>query len=138
MSGASNYIENAFLSALLREAAFQSPTDIYVGLHTAEPDDDGSNECNSGNWPSYVRRDVSAGGSLSAAWSAPSDGVSTNTQSLIFPVFDGSSITITHFSLWDAATGGNLLCKGPLSESLEVLPGRLFVVDPGRITVTLA
>ena len=106
MSAASNFLENAVIESTLRGAAFPTITKVYVALHTNNPTDAGGNEVTSALWPSYARQDAAKGGSISSGWTAAADGVSKNALQLIFPVFDGSAdLTVTHFSLYDAATG---------------------------------
>ena len=114
MSAASNFLENAVIESTLRGAAFPTITKIYVALHTNDPTDAGGNEVTSALWPSYARQDAAKGGSISSGWTAAADGVSKNALQLIFPVFDGAAdLTVTHISLYDAATGGNMLVHAP-------------------------
>lgn len=137
MSAASNYLENNIINATLRGSAFPTPTSVYVSLHTGNPNDTGANEVNTTQWPSYARQDSTKGqGTLAQAWTAPSNGVTKNTKQLIFPVYNGSgNLTITHFGLFDAATGGNLLIAAPLDQSRIIQPGDVFVVDIEKLTV---
>jgi hypothetical protein len=110
-----------------------------VALHTANPGESaGDNEVTTGAWPAYVRMDSAAGGALSAAWSDPSlaDGVSKNQNQLLYPVYNGASnLTVTHFSLWDAASGGNFLVGAALSTARTIQPSDVFVIDIEKLTV---
>ena len=136
MSAASNYLENAVIESTLRGAAFPTITKIYVALHTNNPTDAGGNEVTSALWPSYARQDAAKGGSISSGWTAAADGVSKNALQLIFPVFDGSAdLTVTHFSLHTALTGGNMLVYAPLQAPRTVQNGDVFVVDTQKLTV---
>ena len=136
MSAASNFLENAVIESTLRGAAFPAITKVYVALHTNNPTDAGGNEVTSAMWPSYARQDAAKGGSISSGWTAAADGVSKNALQLIFPVFDGSAdLTVTHFSLHTALTGGNMLVYAPLQAPRTVQNGDVFVVDTQKLTV---
>ena len=39
MSEMSNYLENGLLNAVLRATSYTSPTTVYVGLYTSNPDE---------------------------------------------------------------------------------------------------
>lgn len=137
MSAASNYLEEMIIEALLRGGTFTEPSDIFVALHTGQPDEGtGSNEVSTLAWPSYARIDSTQGETLADAWSAPSNGESVNLKQMLFPVYDGdANMTVTHFSLWDAATGGNFLAWGPLSTPSMIITGQVYVVEPGKLKI---
>ena len=136
MSAASNFLENAVIESTLRGAAFPTITKVYVALHTNNPGEAGGNEVTSALWPAYARQDAAKGGSIASGWTAASDGVSKNALQLIFPVFDGAAdLTVTHFSLHTALTGGNMLVYAPLQAPRTVQNGDVFVVDTQKLTV---
>ena len=136
MSAASDFLENAIIESTLRGAAFPTITKIYIGLHTNDPTDTGGNEVTTALWPSYARQDAAKGGGIASGWTAPVNGVSKNALQLIFPVFDGSTnLTVTHFALYDALVGGNMLVHAPLQAQRTVQNGDVFVVDTQKLTV---
>jgi len=137
MSAASNYLENAIINATLRGQTFPSISSVYISLHTGDPGDTGANEVSTTDWPSYTRLDSTRGeGSLADAWGVPNNGVTSNNKQLLFPVFNGgSSLQVTHFGLWDASSGGNLLIASSLDVPRTIQPGDVFVVDIGKLTV---
>jgi hypothetical protein len=140
MSAASNYTEQNVLNALLRGATFPLPTNTYVALHTADPTDAGGSEVSTTNWPAYVRRQAEAGGAIGSGWTAPGDdGVSTNTNQLTYPGMDGAlAVTVTHWAVYDALSGGNMLCHAALQTPRTLQTGDVFVFDIGSLTVTMA
>lgn len=139
MSAASNYTETNVINALLRGVAFPLPAAIYVGLHTASPTDAGGNEVSTANWPAYVRKDAAVGGAIATGWAAPTDGVTTNLKQVVYPGMNGDNpVTVTHWALYDAATGGNMLAHAPLQTSRTLQTGDVFVFDVGALTVTQA
>lgn len=139
MSAASDYLENKIYENLLRGLAFTPPSKIYVALHTASPGDTGTNEVTLAAFPAYVRQDAAKGSSnVADGWTAPTGGSGKNALQLIFPVFDGSGpLTVTHYSLWDAATAGNCLVTGQLAASRTLNVGDVFVIDVQKLTVSV-
>jgi hypothetical protein len=104
---------------------------IYVGLSTADPLDDASGLAEPvGN--GYARVQTSA-----SDWNAASAGFLDNTNELIFSEATGSWGTITHFVLFDAATAGNMLAHGALSQSRAIVSGDKARFAAGDLSVTL-
>jgi hypothetical protein len=128
MSEMSNYLENALINVTLRNTAYTTPTTVYVGLYTTDPTDANTGTEVSGG--SYARQSVTFG--------APSDGVSTNSAAVEFPVATGSWGTITHMGILDALTAGNLLYHTPLTTSKTVASGDTIKFAVAGISVTLA
>lgn len=139
MSAASDYLENKIYNAILRNTALTPPSKVYVALHTAAPGDTGANEVTAALFPAYARQDAAKGNAdPSTGWTAPSNGVGKNALQLIFPVFDGAApITVTHYTLWDAASGGNCLISGQFAASRTLNNGDVFVIDVQKITVSV-
>ena len=128
MAEFSNYLENAVINAVLRNTSYTSPTTVYVGLYTTDPTDaDTGTEVSGG---SYAR--------VSAAFDAPSNGVTQNTADLTFPTATASWGTVTHIGLHDASSGGNLLFHTALDTSKAIDSGDIFKITTGNLTVTLA
>lgn len=136
MSAASDYLEDKIIESVFRGATFTLPAKLYIALHTANPSDAGGNEVTLSAWPAYARQDAAKGGANSDGWLASSNGTTKNALQLIYPVFDGvADLTITHFSVYDAATGGNMLVYGALLTARTVQNGDVFVVDVQKLTV---
>lgn len=137
MSQASNYTETNVINALLRGVAFPLPTNTYISLHTANPGEAGGSEVSTAAWPSYVRKDAEVGAAIGTGWNTPSDGSTSNAKQILYPSQNGAgSITVTHWAIYDAATGGNMLAYAPLTTSRTLIPGDVFVFDIGALTVT--
>jgi hypothetical protein len=136
MAGKSTYLENKLLDYVLRGASFSSPSKIYIGLWTASLSDDAdgstSGEASGGN---YSRASMS--GSMWA--SAASGSISNNNGtkgSVTFNSATASWGTVTHFGLFDAATGGNLLYWAALSSSKKITSGTTPKFAQGTLTIT--
>jgi len=55
--------------------------------------------------------------------SSGTGGVTSNNGSITFPSPSASWGTVTHFGIWDASTGGNLLFHGALTTSKTINNG---------------
>lgn len=137
MSAASNYTEANIINALLRGVTFPLPTGTWVGLHTADPTDAGGSEVSTANWPQYARVKAEGSGSIGDGWDAPTDGVTQNSLQLTYPSMDGvADVTVTHWAIYDAATGGNMLVHSSLQTPRTLKTGDIFVFDIGSLSVT--
>ncbi len=113
MGGFSDYWENKILDHIFGKGSYTPPT-IYVGLSTADPTDNGSGLAEpSGS--GYERVQTSA-----SNWNIASNGSLDNTSEITFAQATGSWGTITHFALFDAASAGNMLAHGALSQSQAI------------------
>jgi len=130
MAGFSNYLRNELLDHLFGKDTYSSPSNIYVALSTTAPSGDGSGVTEpSGN--GYARASTD-----SADWSSASSFEIQNTSEISFPESTGSWGTITHFVLYDAASGGNMLAYGSLSASQSVAAGKTARFSSGALSVT--
>lgn len=129
MSAMSDYLENKLVDLTLRGQAFTAPATLYFGLHTtATTDAGGGTEVTGG---SYARVAVTASlanfaGTQSAGSTTASSGtggVTSNNGTITFPAPTASWGTVTHWSVWDASTAGNLLFHGALTTSKTINNG---------------
>jgi len=128
MSAMSDYLENQIVDHLFRTATFSKPTTVYVALFTAAPSDAGGGTEVSGG--SYARVQV---GPADASWNATqggttgassgTGGLTDNAADVTFPTPSANWGTVTHFGIFDASTGGNLLIHGALTTSKTVNNG---------------
>lgn len=130
MGSFADYWENEILDHLFGKGNYTPPT-IYVGLSTADPTDDATGLAEpSGN--AYAR--VATSG---ANWNAASSGTIDNANDITFPEASGSWGTLTHFVLFDAASGGNMLAHGSLSVSKSISSGDTAKFAAGDLDVSL-
>jgi hypothetical protein len=111
----SNYAENKILEHTTGKTAWTMPATVYVKLHTGDP-----GEAATSNAATEATR-------KSAAWAAASSG-SIATNATLEWTNVAATETITHWSLWDAATSGNALWTGALSSSAAVTAGDTFQI----------
>lgn len=126
MSALSDYAENEILDHLLGTGAYTMPTTVYVGLSTGSFNDDNSGTELTGN--NYSRQSVSFG--------AASSGTASNDAAVEFSAATGSWGTVSHFGLFDASSGGNLLIHGALTASKVIESGDILKLAVGDMDIT--
>lgn len=120
--GKSTYLENALLSAVLRNTAFTSPSTVYVALFNGDPASGGTEVSGGG----YARQ--------SAAFSAPSSGVTANTAPINFTNMPAA--TITHVAIYDSLSGGNRLYSQAAAASKNTNSGDTTAIATGGLTIS--
>lgn len=120
----SNFLENELLDHVFAPAAYTAPATIYAKLHLGDPGEDGTLA------PAVetTRKAVSFG--VAAAGLISND---AQVQWTSLPAAE----TISHMSLWDAATAGNCLGAGALAAAKTVAIGDTLTVPVGDFDVTL-
>lgn len=103
----STYARGKITDHIFRGIAWASPPTVWVALHTSDPTIAGTPATEvSGGW--YARQAVTFAAQTVA-------GQTSNSTTVTYPAITGSGVTITHFSLMDAATLGNQLESAQLS-----------------------
>lgn len=143
MSALSDYLENKLVDHIFRGQSFTNPV-LYVGLLTAAPSDAGGGTEVSGN--AYARVKAAAGASQALTdWkstqndnlaSSGTGGQTSNTAAVSFPTPSATWGTVTHFGIYDASSGGNLLVHGVLSVSKTINQGDVVSFPAGSLSVT--
>jgi len=144
MANATNYLENKLVDHLFRTASLAKPAALWVALFTAAPSDAGGGTEVAGG--GYGRVNVPPGDLNWAATQGGTSGVSSGTGGvtanaavITFPVPSAAWGTVTHFAIFDAATGGNPLVWGPLVAARDILNGDPAPRFPANsLTVTVA
>ena len=130
MGSFADYWENEILDHLFGKGSYTPPT-IYVGLSTANPADDASGLAEPSE-NSYER--VATAGT---DWNVASGGTIDNANEISFPEASGSWGTLTHFALFDAASGGNMLAHGSLVVSKSISSGDTIKFAAGDLDISL-
>lgn len=143
MSAMSDYLENKLVDHLFRATAFTAPATLHVGLLTAAPSDAGGGTEVSGG--SYARVAVTSGVSTwkstnntTSGVSSGTGGVTRNAAAITFPTPSATWGTVTHFAIYDAATGGNLLFYGSLTISKTINQSDTVSFPADSLTITFA
>jgi len=101
---------------------------LYLSLHTANPDEDGSGTEVSTSGTAYARTTITF---------TTSGNTASNDSAVEFATATANFGTVTHVGVWDASTGGNLLCYASLSSSKTIETGDVFRVPSGDLDITL-
>jgi hypothetical protein len=130
MGGFADYWENEILDHVFGKGSYTPPT-IHVALSTADPLDNASGLAEpTGN--GYARVQTSA-----SDWNAAYGGSLDNAADVTFPEATGNWGTVTHFALFDAASGGNMLAHGALGQSKAIGSGDTAKFAAGDLDVGL-
>jgi hypothetical protein len=145
MSAMSDYLENKLVDHVFRGQSYSLPV-LYVGLLTAAPNDAGGGTEVSGG--SYARVKAAAGASQALTdWkstqndslaSTGTGGNTTNTNAVNFPTPSATWGTVTHFGIYDALSGGNLLFWGALTIAKTINESDTVTFPAGSLSITFA
>jgi hypothetical protein len=111
----SNYAELKILEHTTGKTAWTIPSNVYVKLHTGD-----AGEAGTTNAATETTRKV-------AAWATAASG-SIATSATLEWTNVAATETYSHWSMWDALTGGNCLWTGALSSSAAVTAGDTFQI----------
>jgi hypothetical protein len=128
MSAMSNYLENEILDHILGTGAYTMPSTIYIGLSTGSFGDDASGTELTGN--GYTRKVM--------AFDAAVAGTADNTSAVEFSAATASWGTVSHFGLFDAVSGGNLLIHGAFTAAKLIDTGDILKIAAGDLDITAA
>lgn len=107
------------------------PSAYYIGLSTTAPTVAGVNVSEPSSASGYKRVQLTS-------LSAPTDGAITNSSAVSFDESTKDWGVVTHFVIYDAATGGNLLIYDELSSPKTVEEDTIVTIKNGSIELTLA
>lgn len=116
---------------MLGKTAWAMPT-AYVGLFTAAPSDSGGGTEVSGG--SYARKST-VGADWNAA-SGTSPTTSSNANAITFVAATASWGAVTHFGIFDAPSGGNLLRWAALTTGKTIGSGDVASFAAGSLQCT--
>lgn len=120
----STYLRNAFLNHVLNKSTYSPPANVYLSLHTADPSS-GSNEVTGG---SYARKVIST--------AAVSGGSAASNAAINFTSMPAT--TATHYGIYDASSGGNLLYYGQFAVPITTTAGQTLPIASGDLTISEA
>ncbi len=134
---ATNVFENANYANVGDATGLRGSTtagSFYVSLHTANPNETGSQTTSEAAYTGYARVAVARS---TAGWTVAS-GVADNDAAIVFGADTVGSETETHFGVGsDASAAGNLFLWGALTASLAVSPGITPSFAAGALDVTI-
>jgi hypothetical protein len=125
MAAASTYLANKLLDHALGINSFDMPS-VYVALNTSDPTAAGDDTEYSGG--SYER--------ASGYFESTVDAATTNSDPIIFNALGVT--TITHVSIWDDQTAGNMLFFGELNDPITTASGDSLIFAPGDLDLSIS
>jgi hypothetical protein len=129
MSGFSINLAQKVANHFFRKTSMAATPGTFLALFIADPTDANitSNEVVA---PWYGRQEVTN-------WTAPATDADSvwiaNTNEILFQAVTGSSVTVSHYGLYDAAILGNLLDSGPLTSAKVLNIDDVFVAKAGEL-----
>lgn len=127
MGSLSDFLELELLDHVFN-ASYTQPVTVYLALFESDPLDAGSGTETA--YTSYARQAIAF--DAAAARSVQQTALET------FPANTGSTVTITHWGIFDAVTAGNLMAHGALSVSKQVNNGNTPSVAASEVDVTFS
>lgn len=109
-------------------------TNVWLGLFTATPSDTGGGTEVTGG--SYARVAVARTGAGFNAATGATPGTTTNAGTVTFPTATAAWGTVTQFGIFDAATAGNLVYWGDLTNSKTIGSGDTASFAASAISIT--
>lgn len=136
MGSKSDFLEKKLLDHVLGNTPYTAPSNVYVGLFTASPDDTGGGTEVTGG--SYIRKTVvnSTGNWPNATGSGSGASTKTNGAAITFVKATADWGTITSIGIYDDPTAGNLLYWGAVSPNKTVLNNDTAEFAASTITIT--
>lgn len=128
MTAMSDYLENELLDHVLKVGSWTAPTDIYVGLWTADDGLEASTLTSEVSGGSYAR--------TTATFGAAASGTSTNSADITFPTASAAWGTVNYCAIMENTNGTNVLYHGSLSASKVVNSGDTFKFNAGDLSVS--
>ncbi len=116
-------VEVLIMNAVTGVSAYTQETATWVQLHSSDPGDDGS----AGAIAGISRVEVTS-------WTGAA-GVRANGNEIQFPNTTGGEVTVTHFTVFDAATVGNGIMKGTLTVPQAIPDGQTGRFQVGQLTL---
>jgi hypothetical protein len=129
---ASNYLENKLLDHVFGGPDYVRPGTLYVALFTAAPNDGGGGTEVSGG--SYARVAVT---NNATNFPAAASGAKSNGTAITFPTATAGWGTVTHWAIFDASSGGNLVAWAALTTSRSPISGDTPAFAIGELDILM-
>lgn len=126
------YFLNLLAGNILRTKTSPAiPTNYYLGLSKSQPTASGTGVTEPSSSYGYGRIELNN-------LSQPTNGIVSNTEEIMFNEATGNWGTVSHFVVYDSATGGNLLMYGALSPARTAETGTTIAIRAGSLKLSIA
>jgi hypothetical protein len=127
-----DYLEDELLDHVFGGSDYTRPATVYIALYTVAPGDaGGGTECAAAD---YARLSIT---NNATNFPASSGGAKANGTEFAWSAATNDWGTIVAFGIFDAVSGGNLLCWADLSASKAVGVGDTAKFPIGDLDITL-
>jgi hypothetical protein len=140
MANFSNYLENQIVNWLDGVTMPAAPTILHVALFSSETTDAGGGTEITTNITGAATRAAVA----NAAWTVTAASTTLDAKiqnnaeiTITNSSTNSTNVNATHFGVFTAATGGELLFHGQLASIVEITPGSAIKFAPNSITLTV-
>jgi hypothetical protein len=132
----STRFKNIIMGNIFRtDTSVSIPTNYYIGLSSTEPNVGGTNVTEPSSSTGYGRVRLTS-------LSAPNDGIITNTSVIQFNESTANWFTAsnpaTHYVIFDAPTGGNLLMYNKLTTSRVIETDTIATIKANTLYIELS
>lgn len=124
----SNYGEQALGNWIRGNANMPATATPYMALFSDDPGDNDTG--------TEITTDVASSGRIAVTFASPTDGVMSNSTEIDFGNSE-NDVLITHFGLYDAQTGGNLIASGALASPKSIDTSDQVNWAAGALTLTI-
>ncbi|HCC63385.1 MAG TPA: hypothetical protein DEQ55_19840 [Pseudomonas sp.] len=134
MSAFSDYLENKLADVTLRGGTYSGGA-VFIGLFTSDPTDAGTGAEVA---DSAYQRQQAHTSVTSDGFTAPANGASSNTRTVVFPAIVDAQTTVTHWGIFDAQAAGNLLYHSAMLNPKTLDPTDVVSFPIGSLSVVLS
>jgi hypothetical protein len=131
MADLSDFLAQELLDHIFNNAAYPSPTTVYISCHTADPGENGANEVVGG---SYGRQAGVFGAPYLDSGNSNTPTVSTTAATTFL---DMPATSVTHLGFWDDPSAGAFLGRFTCGATLSPSAGEAVSFPAGDIDFTL-
>jgi len=113
-------------------------SNVFISIHTADPGATGGSADVTATVTGSANRTTVASSAFTAAGNASGGGREITNTGVVQITTNAANVatqTITHFGVWDAATGGNFLASGTLTTPVGVQTGDTVQFNIGAMAI---
>mgnify|MGYP001016290781 FL=1 len=132
----SDYLEQKVLNHVFGATAYSAPGTLYFALFTAAPSDSGGGTEVTGGSYARVALTNNTTNFPNATGTSPTS--KSNGVAVTFPTASANWGTVVAFGIFDASSGGNLICWADLTANKTVNNGDTASFAASALTITLA
>ena len=113
-------------------------SNVYISLHSSDPGTSGTSGDVTNSITGSTNRTTISSSALGAVAGASGGGfeiTNTGVVQLTTSAQNTGAVTVTHFGVWDQASGGNFLASGQLTSSVDVELGDTVQFNIGAMAV---